>query len=241
MITSLQNPTIKDLMKLSQKKTRDKEGTFLVEGEHLVEEAIKANRIKRLIKSEDYKGIIDFKETLNVSTTVAKKLSNTSSSSSIFGECFIQTKRELRGTRFLLGDQIQDPGNLGTMIRSAYSFGFDGVIVSKDSADFYNDKCVRSSQGALFHLATMRMDLSEAMAELKSQGVLVIGTDIDGSQDFEEIENQKIAILVGNEGQGVSESLLSLTDVNVKIETVAFESLNVGVAAGILLYHFRKR
>lgn len=241
MITSLQNPTIKNLMKLHQKKTRDKEGVFLVEGEHLVAEAIMSNRLKMLIISEDYEGEIEFEKSLVVSSRVAKKLSNTTSSSDIFGECFIESRFEFSGQRYLLCDGIQDPGNLGTMIRSAHSFGFDGLIVSRNSADIYNDKCVRSSQGALFHIAHQRMDLTSAIQKFKEHGLTIIGTDVKRARSLEDVTSEKLVLIVGNEGQGVSDSLLKMSDFNVKIETSSFESLNVAVAAGILMYHFRKQ
>lgn len=239
MLSSVANPQIKNLLKLHQKKYRTDSNTFLVEGEHLISEAIMAGRLKQLIKSEQYEGEISYDNELLVSETVASKLSQTASGSRIFGVVSIELDQKLNGTHYLLCDQIQDPGNLGVMIRSAHSFGFDGVIVSNDSVDFYNDKVVRATQGALFHVALVRMDLKQAIKQLKQNGIRIVTTDVNRATSLKSVEKGPVALIVGNEGQGVSESLRSMSDFNVKIETTNFESLNVSVASGILMYHFR--
>ena len=114
MLSSVANPQIKNLLKLHQKKYRTDSNTFLVEGEHLISEAIMAGRLKQLIKSEQYEGEISYDNELLVSETVASKLSQTASGSRIFGVVNIELDQKLTGTHYLLCDQIQDPGNLGS-------------------------------------------------------------------------------------------------------------------------------
>lgn len=240
MITSLTNPQVKNLLKLHQKKYRDESKSFLIEGEHLVSEALLSNSLELLIVTEEYSGSISFDKTLFITQKIGDKLSFTQSGSSLFGLCIIKETTEFYGTRYLLCDQIQDPGNLGTMIRSAHSFGFDGVIVSNDSVDFYNDKVIRATQGALFHVDLIRDDLKKVIKELKAKNIKVLATDVHKAKPLGSFENHDVGLIVGNEGQGVSDALLSLSDDLVKIETAHFESLNVAVASSILMYHFRK-
>lgn len=241
MITSVNNPQIKALQKLHLKKYRDQSRQFLIEGEHLISEAIMANRLEHLYVCEGYEGAIHFDKTTIITDVIASRLSQTQSKNEIFGVCSYDTDVKLDGHRYLLCDDIQDPGNLGTMIRSAHSFGFDGVIVSETSVDFYNEKVIRATQGALFHIQCVRGSLIHIVKELKSKGIKVLATDVHKAKALSTFDSSDVALIVGHEGQGVSPALIALADERVKIETSAFESLNVGIASGILLYHFRKR
>ncbi|HZJ87337.1 MAG TPA: TrmH family RNA methyltransferase, partial [Erysipelothrix sp.] len=150
-ITSVQNQTIKDLVKLQHKKHRDEKNQLLIEGDHLIEEATRANLLIETYGLEN--------EDVIISDNVAKKLSQTKSGSKRFALIHKPKQTLVEGARFLVLDKVQDPGNVGTCIRSAYSFGYDGVILSFDSADEFNDKSIRASQGAIFHIPTIRMDL----------------------------------------------------------------------------------
>jgi len=145
------------------------------------------------------------------------------------------------GPRLVALDGVQDPGNLGTIIRTAVSFGFDEVILSPDCADLYNEKTVRATQGALFHIPCARGDLGEAIAGLKQQGFAVHATALDSSVPLQQLEEtEKMAFVFGNEGQGVTEKIQKESDSRVRIEMEGFESLNVAVAAGIVMYRFRR-
>ena len=241
LIESSQNPKYKQLLKLHQAKYRSSFRRFLIEGQHLVEEAYRANQLETLIlkKGDVFSlGNIDRIE-LNEKMFVA--LSVTASSNVVMGVCVIKPQEEISGQRFLLCDRIQDPGNMGTLIRSAHAFGFDQVIVSLDCVDIYNDKVVRSTQGALFHIPILQMELNQAIKEIQSKSISVYGTGFKNSTKLSLMgPKTQCAILVGNEGAGVKESLLKQCDEIIQIEMNGFESLNVGVAAGILLYHFRK-
>ena len=234
IITSVQNETIKKLIKLSQKKYRDEFNMFLIEGEHLIEEAHKANLKMTRIGLEG--------SDLLISENVAKKISTTKSGSSQFAVLDKIISPWVKGTRYLILDGIQDPGNMGTMIRSAHSFGFDAVIVSNDSVDIYNDKVIRASQGSLFHMPVYQMDLIEAIDRLENEWVKVYATalHVDAIALNHLNLSEAVAVVMGNEGQGVSGSIMERVKSRLKIETSQFESLNVAVAASIIAYHLRK-
>lgn len=239
MITSVKNETIKEIMKLKQKKYRDEQGLFLIEGYHLVEEARKHHCIKTIITtlSDSFE-----EETIYVSADVMKKLAFTLSPQPIMAICYKRehSLKELNGYRYLLLDRVQDPGNVGTIMRSALAFGYDMLIMSKDCVDLYNDKVIRSTQGALFELDVCVCDLSEAIVKLNESGIDVYATCLEGGQDIGVYERkEKMAFVMGNEGQGVSQGVLDLCQHRVYIPIQSVESLNVGVAAAITMYHFR--
>ncbi|KPD01469.1 putative TrmH family tRNA/rRNA methyltransferase [Geobacillus sp. BCO2] len=138
----------------------------------------------------------------------------------------------------LLIDAVQDPGNLGTMIRTADAAGIDAVILGEGCADLYNAKVVRATQGSLFHLPVVNGDLAQWIARFKEQGIPVYGTALEKAVDYRTVPlSSSFALLVGNEGSGIRPELLGLTTENVYIPIYGqAESLNVAVAAGILLY-----
>ena len=241
LIESSQNPKYKQLLKLHQAKYRSSFRRFLIEGQHLVEEAYRANQLETLILKKGDVFSLGNIDRIELDEKMFKALSVTASSNVVMGVCMIPQQEEISGQRFLLCDRIQDPGNMGTLIRSAHAFGFDQVIVSLDCVDVYNDKVVRSTQGALFHIPILQMELNQAIKEIQSKSISVYGTGFKNSTKLSIIDTKPhCALLVGNEGAGVKESLLKQCDEIIQIEMNGFESLNVGVAAGILLYHFRK-
>jgi RNA methyltransferase, TrmH family len=240
IITSLQNNKVKQWVKYQLKKHRDEDGVFLAEGEHLVKEAQMAGILKEVMIS----GPVDFDLLVpktEVTPEICKKISSTQSGVNIIGLCSFPQNRHPDLQRWLLCDDIQNPGNLGTIIRTALSFGFDAVAVSEGCADVYNDKTLRSSQGAVFHLPIIRDDLGDVIKDLKHKEFTVLSSALDDALALSEFEcNVPIALILGNEGQGVSHRLMNMADGRVKIEMPGFESLNVAVAAGILCYHWRK-
>lgn len=240
MITSLQNETIKEIMKLKQKKYRDEKDLFLVEGYHLVEEARKANCIQMLITTLEEKFV---EKTLYVSDKVMEKLAFTKSPQPIMAICYKNKNQELlkAGKRYLLLDGLQDPGNVGTIMRTALAFGYDQIIMSKDCVDLYNDKVIRSTQGALFQMNTCIMDLKEAITFFKQQGVKVYGTCLQNAQSIDQHQRySQMAFVMGNEGQGVHQEILDLCDERLYIPIQSIESLNVAIAAAITMYHFKE-
>ncbi|MDD3049129.1 MAG: RNA methyltransferase [Bacilli bacterium] len=242
-ITSLSNAKVKSWMKYHQKKYRELDKCFLVEGEHLIEEAISANALSVLIIRNGKQNIFSSAyETYYVSDEIIDRLSTNISSVDYMGVCSQKQVCFADFKKVLLLDDIQDPGNLGTIIRSAYSFGFEGIFVSKGCVDIYNEKVIRSTQGALFHMPMKQANLSEIIPFLKEKGYLVYATSLQNAIALSEVENkEQIALVFGNEGQGVHEEIINLCDASIKIEMNAFESLNVAVAAGICMYHFRKK
>ena len=233
MIDSLDNKKIKELTSLKIKKYRDQYGLFLIEGKHLVDEAKKSGLLEEVILLDDE---YDFDKKLIVSEKVMKKLSFQDSLPSIMGVCKIKDNK-LIGSKYLLLDGIQDPGNLGTIIRSSLAFGVDTIVLSKDSVDLYNDKVIRSTQGMIFHINIIRCDLEEVINKIKGD-IKIIGTSLGDSTPLRSIDKlERYALIVGNEGNGVKKEILDLCDDIVRIEmNKDVESLNVGVATSIILY-----
>lgn len=236
VVTSLDNKRIKNLSKLLIKKYRDEEGKFLVEGEHLVEEAYKAGVLLEVVKCEDYIGEYDVPTTL-VTYEVIKKLSNTQSPQRIIGVCKKLDEKEI-GNKVLVLEDLQDPGNLGTIIRSSVAFNVDTIILSNNTVDIYNDKVLRSSEGMLFHINIIKRDINNILDELHNSGYTLYGTKVDGGTNIKEINvNEKFAVIMGNEGAGVSNDTLDKCDKYLYIPmNNNCESLNVGVATSIILY-----
>ncbi|MCI2155331.1 MAG: RNA methyltransferase [Solobacterium sp.] len=238
-IESLQNARIKEWAALHEKKERDRSGKFLVEGEHLIEEAISAGIAECVISDLEETPFPDIRN-LFVTDKIMKKLSANVSKAHLIAVCRKPEPSITSYHRLLLLDGIQDPGNLGTLIRTAVSFSFDGICCSEETCDFYNEKTIRSTQGALFHIPLIRTDLNELVPELQKQGVKVIATALDASIPFSSLEkSEQMAFILGNEGQGVSKNLQQTADERIRIEMHGFESLNVAVAGGIVMYRFR--
>ena len=145
IITSLDNPKIKYLASFSKAKERKQEQKFIVEGKHLVDEAKKQNVLIEAYSIEEKEGYIQ------VSPSVMKKITNTNTLVSEIGLCKMLDKKEL-SNKLLLLDGVQDPGNMGALMRSAKAFGFDTIVLGNGCVDIYNDKVIRSSQGAIFKL-----------------------------------------------------------------------------------------
>lgn len=240
-ITSLTNERIKTWTKLHQTKYRRETGQFLIEGQHLIEEAQQAGLIETLIGVKGVPHRFQCETMVEVSPEIMRKLCVTESNSNFVAVCSNWLPPKTWGERVLLLDTLQDPGNVGTIIRTAYSFGFDSVVVSENSVDLTNEKVIRASQGAIFHIPVLQVDLGETIQNLKSRGIPVIGTGLQGANDLHSLPlSNTVAFVLGNEGQGIRPEILALCDTVVKIEMNTFESLNVAVAAGILCYRFRK-
>jgi len=237
IITSLNNEHIKELNKLKEKKERDKTNTFLIEGNHLVEEALKNNLLLELIVLENEHYCLDNIKTTYVSKEVMKKLSSMDSYPSVIGVCQKKERQNI-GNKVLLLEDIQDPGNLGTMIRSAVAFNVDTIILSPKTVDLYNPKVIRSTQGMLFNINIVVEEPQVIIQELKEENYKILGTKVDGGKNIKDIEKiEKFVLIIGNEGQGMSKKISSLCDeyLYIKINDKV-ESLNAAVAASILLY-----
>ncbi len=240
-IESINNPRVKEWVKLKEKKYRDKTNTFLIEGDHLLEEALKQNLVKEIIAVEE-----SFKEEnmpfYLVSEAVMKKITNQVSASKVVAVVNKIAKKEIEGKVCVL-DNIQDPGNLGTIIRSAVAFNIKTIIMSEDTVDLYNEKVVRSSEGMLFNINFIKGNIEELLIDLKNKGYKIYGTNVDAGVDLKNVAfEEKVAVIMGNEGQGVRKELDSLCDVMLNIPiNKDCESLNVGVATSIIFYELNRK
>lgn len=238
-IVSLDNAQVKKWNKLHQKKERDATGRFLIEGEHLIQEAIKYNAVE-LVLYETTCPFSNFKKQ-EVSKAILNKLSSNPSGADYIAICHLPEVPITKKERILLLDCIQDPGNLGTLIRTAKSFCFDAIYCSLDTCDCKNEKVIRSTQGALFQIPIRYVDLPTCIKELQQEGIYCLATSLQDAKEMQAIEpKEKMAFILGNEGNGVSQEVLELADVKLRIEMSGFESLNVAVAGGILMYQYRK-
>lgn len=239
-IVSLQNAKIKKWASLHKKKERDESGLFLVEGEHLIGEALAAGCVQDIIT--DTSCPYDFASVYLVTPAIMNKLSENVSEVHLIAVCCKLDQAPSQLQRVILLDGVQDPGNLGTLVRTAVSFSFDAVYCSEDTCDLYNDKAVRSTQGALFHIPVIRGNLMDILLQLKKDNFTVIATSLEESHKMDEIsETEKMAFVFGNEGQGVHAEIQAAADDRLRIDMHGFESLNVAVAGGIVMYHYRRK
>ena len=147
------------------------------------------------------------------------------------------------GEKILILDHIQDPGNLGTIIRSAVAFNIDTIVLSKDTVDLYNPKVVRSNQGMMFHINIISRDPIKFINDLKKKDYKIIGTKVTNGKDVKDARiYSHFALVIGNEGQGISNDIDNLCDEYLYIKmNENCESLNAGVAASILLYEINNK
>ena len=238
LITSVDNKKIKKYYELKNSKKRRKEGLFLVEGMHLCIEAYKHNLLVDVLLLDGEK--LDFsydREITYVNENILKKLSSLTTYSKVIGVCKIMHNSEIEGNHLLILDGVQDPGNIGTIIRSSKAFNVNTIILSTDSVDIYNDKVLRSTQGMLFDMNIIYGNLECIIKELKEKDYLILGTDVNRGVDIRKFKVNKYALIMGNEGHGVRESIKTLCDKNLYIKmNNDCESLNVAVATSILLY-----
>ena len=232
MIESVNNERIKRFSKLQNKKYRDLEGFFIVEGEHLVEEAKKKNLLVEVFSLDGSDGTI-------VSEAVMRKLSGLKSVPKVLGIAKKPENTQIKGNILML-DGIQDPGNLGTIIRSAVAFNIDTIVASLDTVDVYNTKTLRSSESMIFNINYVTADLENIIKNLKDYNVYV--TNVLNGESLDDIETKgNYALIVGNEGSGVRKNIQELATNTLYIPmNDKCESLNVAIATSIILYELNK-
>ena len=235
-IESLDNKKVKNWTKLKEKKYRDQNGLFLIEGNHLIEEASKYNVIVEIITTDESLSS-EIYPIYYVSEAVMKKLSFQVTSSNICAVCKKLEENEINSSCLIL-DGIQDPGNLGTMIRSAVAFNVNHLVLGFDCVDLYNEKVIRASEGMLFHLNIIRTDLTAFINEIKQKDYHVYKTDVENGKHVNQTKfSKKSAVIIGNEGNGVSEAIKKLVPDSIYIPmNDNCESLNAGVSASIIMY-----
>lgn len=240
-ITSLDNQYVKRVTSLHKKKYRDENGEFFIEGMKTLNEAIKCNhKIKNIFYCPDMiEYNLDF-PAYEVTKEIIAKMTDTTTPQGVIAVCEIPKFSLSNAKRMVYLDKVQDPGNVGTIIRTADAFGFDAVLLSKECADVYSPKVVRSTMGSLFHIPIIQ-DVS--IEYLKKLNAKIYSSTLDTNNFLEDINIQETFVLViGNEGSGISSEIKSITDEFVKINMSGnAESLNASIAAGILMYEFSSR
>lgn len=246
-ITSTSNETIKYFISLNDKKTRMNAKRFIVEGYHLVNEASKTNLLEAIISTDEkeLKKINNVRRYL-VNDAIINKIATTKNPQNILGivkmldHNITNLLPIIKGnkTKLIMLDDVNDPGNLGTIIRTAAGLGYDGIIMSPNTVDLYNEKVIRSTQGVMFKIPIIKANLQEVIKLLKKEKVFCIGTALTNAKDVKHItKKDKFAICLGNEAKGISKEVLDNMDENVKIAmNNDVESLNVSIAAGIIMY-----
>jgi len=239
-ITSLDNQQVKKVTSLHKKKYRDENNEFFIEGLKMIKEAIEYKQnIKNIFYCPEMLNYnLDIPAT-KVSKEVISKMTNTLTPQGIVAVCEIPKGEIKKFNRLLYLDRLQDPGNVGTIIRTADAFGFDGVLLSDGCADIYSPKVVRATMGSLFHLPIKQ---NADIMYLKSIGNKIYSSSLDTNNYLDSMKIQAPFVLViGNEGQGISDEMKQITDEFVKINMEgSAESLNASIAAGILMYEFSK-
>ena len=255
LISSSQNPVVKEIKSLKSRRDREKKGLYYVEGLRIVEEALKENAdIAELAVSEEFAsyhqdaGLLGKIEKLNIKTylftpKLFKEITDTETPQGILAIMRIrkhELKHELdKNGLYVILDSIRDPGNMGTIIRTADAAGFSGVILSKGCVDVYNPKVLRSTMGSVFHMPVYQVgDVLETTKFLKLNGVSIYVSHLEGKVSiFEADMISGAAIVIGSEAEGVCEELKAMADLLVRIPMPGkAESLNASIAAGIMIY-----
>ncbi len=254
-ITSSSNVKIKDIKSLYKKKERWSKEIFIIEGMKIVEECINNKYpLEDIIYSDEllnirggeelFDRIRNYNKLINVPSKLFKEISDTETPQWImatakFKKNSIEEIEKSKNPFILLLEEIQDPGNMGTIIRTADAFNIDGIIVTAGSVDVYNPKVVRSTMGSIFRTPIYHISNKlEFIEKLKIQGYRIYSTSLEAKKHIHEIDfNDASIILIGNESRGVSDSISSLADELIKIPILGgAESLNVGIASSIIMY-----
>lgn len=248
-INSLDNSTIKKIKKLKQRKYREEEKKFLAEGRKFLDFTYTPDLIILKENFEDFENITTKLERFNcrkivVNDKIFKDLTSQENSQGvILVYPYCETNIGKINNNIIVLDKIQDPGNLGTIIRAADAAGFKDIILSKGSVDCYNEKCVRSSMGSIFNMNIVYMEELQLIQFLKEKKYKFLVTALENNSiEYTDITlNEKNAIIFGSEGNGVSDNFLKAADETVIIPIYgSAESLNVAMASGIILYKVRE-
>ncbi len=245
-ITSRDNKLLKTARSLHKKKGREQTGLYFAEGVRLVSEALLfiKDKIEFILLSESYfaknSEIADDTEVYVIPDKLFDDICETQTPQGIAAVIHMENMEKLNfsDTEYLLIlDGVSEPGNMGTIIRTAEAAGIDAVILMDGCADIYNSKVVRSAMGSLFRMKFLKGDL-DIISNLKQDGFFIVATALENSEPIERVELQKKrAIVIGNEARGVSRDMLHIADRTVRIDMQGeVESLNAAVAAGIAMY-----
>lgn len=245
MITSKTNEFIKHVKALHQKKFRDEYKEYFVEGIKLVNEAIlEGKKLQKILVCEELlreNFSISNNEILEYATkSVFEYISDTQSPQGILAVIKMDDENDdIRENVIFALDDLQDPGNLGTILRSLDSAGIDTLLLSKGTVDLYNPKVIRSTMGAIFRVKVLEnLDLKEKLLKLRNDGYKVVITSLDTNETYYNLDfKEKLVIVIGNEAKGVKKEIQDIADIKVKIPMLGrTESLNASVAASIIAY-----
>lgn len=247
-ITSIKNKTVCDVKKLKQKKYREQTGTFLAEGYRNVVDSMKLKMPRMLFVEKDSSFEEDFSnygEVFFVTQEVMKELCDTKTPQGIVGVFDIPEEQPVTKKKILLLNGVSDPGNLGTILRTALAAGFYDVLLDENCADVYSPKVIRSAMSAVFSLNLIRVkSFSEVIPELQKSGYGIYAAALSeqAKSIYDTVFSEKTALLFGSEANGIELPLLSMADSTYIIPMQsAIESLNVAVAAGVSMYEVHRR
>jgi RNA methyltransferase, TrmH family len=245
MITSVKNERVKAWKKLHNRKERNNTKTFIIEGFHLLEEAWKSDWVIQEIIAEEAVELPNWCQDYKVervSAPVFEQITQTQTPQGVAAVLEMKEATKRKGNYLLLIDSVQDPGNLGTMIRTADAAGMDGIVLGNDTVDIYNDKVLRSTQGSIFHIPIYHASLLDEVKDLQQNGFKIWATALLNAKKYNEIQiDEKVALILGNEGAGVKQERIDVADEIVTIPIYGkAESLNVSIAAGILMYYLKR-
>ena len=244
IIESNQNKIIKEFNSLKAKKERDKTGLFILEGKRLVDEIPNSWEIKYLLKAESYSEDINFENVYTVKDSLFEKISETVNPQGILAVCHIKefdvTNVDYSNSPFFVVlENVTDPGNMGTLIRTADAAGADGIFLSKGCVDIYNPKVIRATMGSIFHLPIYRnLNLMDLMEDFKNNNVKTLAAHLKGTSTPYKVDmTTACAVIIGNEANGLSDEISEMASDLVKIPMPGkAESMNAGIAGGILIY-----
>lgn len=235
-ITSKTNKKVIHAASLQNKKYIYEYKEFLLEGIKAISIAYKAGYVKEIFSIKELEDFNDVPIHL-VTSDILNKISYSINPEGVIAICRLLDKNDDDNWhKVVYFDDVQDPGNMGTLIRTALAFNYDGIIVSKNSVSIYNPKVVAASKGAMFLIPIIEGDLKD----FKKERTIITSTLNNQSISLDELDKPKDFILVlGNEAHGVSEDVIALSDIFVKIPISNIDSLNVSIAGGILMNHLK--
>lgn len=244
-IDSIHNKIIKEINALKNKKDREKRGLFILEGDRLISEISDEWTIEYIVVNESYKGKTDnYNKVYIVSDAMFEKISDTVNPQGIMAVCAIKefdvTNIEHKANPFyVILENVMDPGNMGTIIRTADAAGADGIFLSKGCVDIYNPKVIRATMGSIFHLPIYRnVNVLDIVKEMNSNNIITLAAHLKGDTTPYALNMKNgCAVIIGNEANGLSEELSNEASNLVLIPMPGkAESMNAGIAAGILIY-----
>lgn len=241
-VTSRKNEIVLKTLDLRKNKIQFEEEKFIIEGEHLLDMALKSKNVLYILTTKHLNFVDEKINQYIVTKDILEKISTSKSAPNVIAVCSFVKNKLINSKNLVYLDRVQDPGNLGTILRTCLAFSYFNILISEDSANIYNDKVIQSSQGAIFDLNIESISPNDII-KYKNLGYKIVATSLEKDainlSNFSNNDNEKYLIIFGNEGNGVRKEILELADYRIFIEMKNIDSLNVGVAAGIVLYNFK--